>query len=76
MIIACICNIVGDLILVGSFHLGAIGATIATVGTQAISVLFALGYIKKIGFGFPLKGFKAAKLEMMQIIRYGLLIAM
>ena len=35
---ACVGNIVGDLLLVGVFHMGAAGAAIATVASQAISV--------------------------------------
>ncbi len=36
--IACICNIVGDLVLVAVFHMGTVGAAIATVFAQAVSV--------------------------------------
>ena len=43
--IACVCNIVGDLVLVGVFHMGAAGAAIATVASQGISMLLAIVYL-------------------------------
>lgn len=45
--IACVVNIIGDLILVAGFHLNVAGAAIATVGAQAVSVLLSLLIIKK-----------------------------
>lgn len=45
--IACIINILGDLILVGVFDMGAKGAAIATILAQAISVIFSYIFIKK-----------------------------
>ena len=44
---ACVGNIVGDLLLVGVFHMGAAGAAIATVASQAISVVLSLVLISK-----------------------------
>ena len=40
--VACVVNIVGDLILVSGFHLGAAGAALATVTAQAVSVVLCL----------------------------------
>ena len=45
--VACGVNIVGDLILVAGCHLDAAGAAIATVVAQAVSVVLALGLLKK-----------------------------
>lgn len=45
--VACLINVVGDLVLVAIFHLDAAGAAMATVLAQACSVLFALGLLKK-----------------------------
>ena len=45
--VACIVNIAGDLILVSIFHLGALGAAIATVFAQAISVITSVLIIRK-----------------------------
>ena len=39
--IACVCNIAGDLLLVAGFHMGTIGAAIATVAAQAVSVVIS-----------------------------------
>lgn len=51
--IACMINIVVDFVLVGSFHMGAKGAAIATVSAQGFSFLFALVYLYKKGIGYP-----------------------
>ena len=45
--VACGVNIAGDLILVAGFHMDAVGAAIATVFAQAISVACALLILKK-----------------------------
>lgn len=45
--VACLINVVGDLVLVARLHLDAAGAAMATVLAQACSVLFALGLLKK-----------------------------
>lgn len=50
--VACVVNIVGDLLLVAVFRMDAAGAALATVFAQAISVLFALLLLKKRGLPF------------------------
>lgn len=45
--VACVVNIVGDLILVAGLGLDATGAAIATVFAQAVSVVFALVLLAK-----------------------------
>lgn len=50
--IACVINIVVDLILVGGFNMGALGAAIATISAQGISLLLAILFIVKKGFDF------------------------
>ncbi|MDD5486427.1 MAG: MATE family efflux transporter [Dehalococcoidales bacterium] len=52
--IACLVNIVGDLLLVGAFHMGAAGAAIATVFAQGVSVWLSVSIVKKreLPFGF------------------------
>ena len=42
VLIACITNIAGDLLLVGAFHMGVEGAAIATVLAQTVSVVLCL----------------------------------
>ncbi len=57
VVIACIINIVGDLILVAVFNMGASGAAIATVSAQAISVFVSFYFIskKQLPFSFSKK---------------------
>ena len=45
--IACVCNIAGDLLLVGGFGLGVAGAAIATVAAQGVSVALSLLIIRR-----------------------------
>ncbi len=52
--VACVVNIVGDLLLVAVFHMDAAGAALATVAAQAVSVVFALWRLKKIGLPFTI----------------------
>lgn len=54
VLIACVINILGELLLVEVFHLGAAGAAIATVAAQAVSVIVSLFLIrrKKLPFDF------------------------
>lgn len=46
--IACVINVIGDIILIAGFHMGPAGAAYATVTAQGISVLFAAHKLKKI----------------------------
>lgn len=45
--IACVVNIIGDLLLVGVFHLDVAGAAIATVAAQLVSVIASLAVLKR-----------------------------
>lgn len=53
--VACVVNIVGDLILVAGFNLDAAGAAIATVAAQAVSVILAIILLKKKNFEFNIR---------------------
>lgn len=53
--VACITNVLGDLLLVGVFKMDALGAAIATVFAQAASVAFSLWKIKKDGLPFAVR---------------------
>lgn len=55
VLIACIANIAGDLLLVAFFHMGTRGAAIATVAAQLISVLISCARISKMTLPFPLR---------------------
>ena len=72
--IACAGNIAGDLLLVAVFHLGAAGAAIATVASQALSVLCCLWVIRRRGLPFPLekRHLRFEKKAITSILRLGL----
>ncbi len=72
--IAAIINIIGDLVLIYSFKLGATGAAIATVASQGISVLLSLVYFKfkKLPFSFKKEDSKVDKVSLKSIIKVGL----
>lgn len=55
VLVACIVNIFGDLILVAGFHMDAAGAAIATVAAQALSVVFAVILLVKKQLPFEIK---------------------
>ena len=55
VLVACIVNIVGDLVLVAGFHMDAAGAALATVLAQAVSVLCAIGMLLKKQLPFEIR---------------------
>ena len=59
VLVACIVNIIGDLILVAGLHMDAAGAAVATVLAQALSVVFAVMLLikKKLPFKITKKDF-------------------
>ena len=75
--IACVVNIVGDLVFVAGFHLDAAGAAMATVLAQAVSVVFAIIILKKKKYGFTIckQDFKINK-QCKRFIKIGLPLAL
>lgn len=75
--IACVLNILGDLLLVAVFHMGAAGAAIATVFAQAVSVLVSLIIIKKrsLPFAFSIKDIRAKAAYIKETLKLGTPIA-
>lgn len=71
--IACVTNIIGDLVLVGAFKMSAMGAALATIIAQAVSVILSLIIIKRRGlpFEFSRSSIKFHKSLTSQIIKYG-----
>lgn len=53
VLIACIGNIILDLLFVAGMNMGAAGAALATIIAQALSVVLSLIIIKKRGLPFP-----------------------
>lgn len=50
--IACIANIIGDIVLISFLHMGTEGAAVATIAAQAVSVILSVRMIRKKGFPF------------------------
>lgn len=71
--VACLINILGDLLLVAGFGMGASGAAIATVSAQAVSVLFSLHFISKktLPFSFSKKYIRFEKNYVKRILAVG-----
>ncbi len=75
--IACALNIIGDLVFVSVFKLGASGAALATVLAQLVSVIISLFIIAKIKlpFSFGRSDIRIDKSSAAEIIRIGTPIA-
>lgn len=75
--IACVVNIIGDLILVKGFNMNVAGAAIATVVAQAISVLLSLIIIKKkkLPFVFSIKSIRFGS-EIPKFVKIGFPLAL
>ncbi|MBQ8183813.1 MAG: MATE family efflux transporter [Clostridia bacterium] len=76
--IACVLNILGDLLLVAVFGLGAVGAAVATVFAQAMSVVASLFVIRKrkLPFDFSCKYLRPDAMHIKSIMRLGTPIAL
>lgn len=74
--IACVVNIIGDIVLVAVLDMGVAGAAIATVGAQAISVILSLLIIRKINipFTFSIKDIRFSK-QTTKVLKMGTPIA-
>lgn len=53
--IACVTNIIGDLLFVAIFHMNVVGAALATVMAQAVSVILSLMIIRREKLPFTVK---------------------
>ena len=76
--IACVINIIGDIILVGPLQMGAAGAAIATIGAQALSFLFSLVILyrrKDFPFEFKRSNFRLHREQSSQLLKLGAPIA-
>ena len=71
--IACVINIFLDLLLVGAFGMEAKGAAIATVISQAASMIFCIIYLKRsdFEFDFKLSSFKFYKKHFFMLLQLG-----
>lgn len=78
VIYACVFNIIGDLILVAGFRMGAAGAAIATVAGQALSMILGIIHLKRINFIFDFKpsSFRIARDKVRSLLRIGVPLAL
>lgn len=76
--IACVVNVVGDLVLVSVFGMGVAGAAIATAGAQLVSSVFGIIYLlrNRFPFSFTRKSIRLNKFAVRGIAAVGLPIAM
>ena len=74
VLIACVTNVILDLILVGRFDMGALGAAIATVISQAVSMITCIVVMIQSDFVFDFKpsSFRIQKNKAGRIFRLGL----
>ena len=74
--IASVVNIIGDLILVGLFDLSALGAAIATIFAQAVSVAISIVYLYKkrdmFGFDFKPASFRIRPDKLKKMLKIGI----
>lgn len=75
--VACVVNIVGDLVLVGVFRMDVAGAAIATIAAQAVSVVIAILVLMRqnLPITFSRKQLCIAKEELKKILNVGVPIA-
>ena len=78
VLIACVCNIAGDLLLVAVFHMGTAGAAVATVAAQAVSVVLSLLILRRreLPFRFEHKDLRFKRSVIRPMTRLGLPIAL
>jgi len=79
VVVACIVNIIGDIILVGPLQMGAAGAAIATVSAQAVSFLFSLVVLsrrKDFPFEFKWKNFRMHREQNRLLLKLGIPVAL
>ena len=76
--IACVLNIVGDLVLIAGFGMGTTGAAIATVFAQAVSVALSLLIIRRkaLPFAFRTKDIRPRADYIRQTLSLGVPIAL
>lgn len=76
--IACVLNIIGDLVLVAGFQMGTAGAAIATVFAQAASVVLSIAIIRRRALPFILhrKDIRPKGTYIRQLLALGIPIAL
>lgn len=77
LVLCCIVNIVGDLLLVGVFHMGVAGAAIATVAAQIVSAAAVLWLLHRAlpGGLLPKEGLQLRNPRIGDLLKKGLPLA-
>ncbi len=72
--IACVTNIALDLLFVGPFKMAAMGAALATVISQALSMVLCILYLKKNGFvfDFTLESMRISRFHLSRLLQLGI----
>jgi putative MATE family efflux protein len=72
--IACVINVVLDILFVGPLGMKAAGAALATIISQAISMILAVIYLKRSGFIFEFRreNFKIHKDKLKLLLKVGI----
>lgn len=75
--VACVVNILGDFVLIQLFKLGAMGAAIATIAAQAMSVMFSFFLIRRrLPFAFHKENLRFDRQLALSVIKLGAPIAL
>ena len=76
--ISTVFNIIGDILLVGVFGMGAPGAAIATVLAQLLCMLYGILHVKRRGFPFDFRptSYRLNRADAGQLIRIGIPVAL
>lgn len=78
--IAAVFNLIGDIVFIVIFHMGAVGTAIATVMGQGISLIFSIVYLirrkERFGFDFRLRSFRIDTVKLKIILKIGLPMAL
>lgn len=72
--IACLANVFLDLLLVAYFKMGAFGAAVATVSSQALSMILCIIFLRRSDFvfDFRLKSFRFHKEQLKKLLEVGI----
>lgn len=72
--IACLANVFLDLLLVAYFKMGALGAAVATVSSQALSMILCIIFLRRSDFvfDFRLKSFRFHKEQLKKLLEVGI----
>jgi len=76
--ISTVFNILGDILLIGVFGMGAAGAAIATVLAQLLCMAYGIHHVKKRGFPFDFKrrSYRLVRSDVNQLLRIGIPVAL